>query len=97
MKLLAWNCCGLGSAQAVRALLEVRRRLQPDVWFLSETHLDKTKEENVRRRAGFDRMIVHESDGHSGGLVLMWRDDINVRVQGVMGNYIDVIIENGIS
>jgi len=97
MKLLSWNCCGLGSARAVRVLLEVRRRLQPDVWFLSETHLDKTKEENVRRRAGFDRMIVHKSDGRSGGLVLMWRDDINVRVQGVTRNYIDVIIENGIS
>ena len=27
----------------------------------------------------------------------MWRDDINVRVQGVTRNYIDVIIENGIS
>ena len=48
-------------------------------------------------RAGFDRMIVHESDGRSEGLVLMWRDDINVRVQGVRRNYIDVIIENGIS
>ena len=51
----------------------------------------------MRRRAGFDRMIVHESDGRSGRMVLMWLDDINVRVQGVRRNYIDVIIENGIS
>ena len=49
--------------------------------FLSETHLDNAKAYNVRRRAGFDRMIVHESDGWSGGLLLMWRDEICVRMQ----------------
>jgi len=38
-------------------------------------------------------MIVHESDGWSGGLLLMWRDEISVRMQGVTKNYIDVIIE----
>jgi len=81
MKLLAWNCCGLGSARAVRALLEVRRRLNPDVWLLSETHLDNANADNIRRRAGFDHLLVHESDGRSGGLVLMWRDDISVQVQ----------------
>lgn len=97
MKILAWNCCGLGSARAVRALLEVRRRLNPDVLFLSETHLDNAKAENVRRRAGFDRMIVDESDGRSGGLLLLWRDDVNVRVQGVTKNYIDVIIDDDVS
>ena len=97
MKLLAWNCCGLGSARAVRALLEVRRRLNPDVWFLSETHLDNAKADNIRRRAGFDHLLVHESDGRSGVLVLMWRDDISVQVQGITKNYIDVMIDNGVS
>jgi len=63
------------------------------VCFLSETHLDNAKAYNVRRRAGFDRMIVHESDGWRGGLLLMWRDEISVRMQGVTKNYIDVIIE----
>jgi len=38
-------------------------------------------------------MIVHESDGWSGGLLLMWRDEISVHMQGVTKNYIDVIIE----
>lgn len=60
---------------------------------MSETHLDNAKANNVRRRAGFDRMIVHESDGRSGGLLLLWRDDITVRIQGITKNYIDVLIE----
>jgi exonuclease III len=94
MKLLAWNCRGLLSSRAVRALLEVRNRLNPDVFFLSETHLDNEKANNLRRRAGFDKMLVHESDGRSGGLLLLWKEEINIRMQDITKYYIDVIIED---
>jgi hypothetical protein len=67
MKPLAWNCRGLASARAVHALLEVQRQINPDMFFLSETHLDNAKADNVRRRASYERMIVHESDGRTGG------------------------------
>lgn len=50
----------------------------------------------MRRRAGFDQMIVHESDGRSGGLLLLWKEEINIHRQGVTKNYIDVIIEEGV-
>jgi hypothetical protein len=39
-------------------------------------------------------MIVHESDNRSGGLLLLWRDHINVRLQGITKNYINVLIED---
>jgi len=93
MKLLAWNCRGLSSPRAVRSLLEVQKRINPDVFFLSETHLDKVKADNVRRRAGFDHLIIHESDGRSGGLLLLWKEEVNIRLQAVTQNYIDVVIE----
>ena len=51
MKILAWNCHGLNSARAVRALLEVQRCKKPDVFFLSETHLQKAKAEKLRKEA----------------------------------------------
>lgn len=54
MKILAWNCRGLGSASAVRALLEVQKQERPDVFFLSETHLNKVKAEKIKRKLGFD-------------------------------------------
>jgi exonuclease III len=66
MKILAWNCRGLSSSRAVHSLLDVQKQVRPDVCFLSETHLDKAKAEKVRRRASFDKMIVHESNGRSG-------------------------------
>ena len=63
MRILAWNCCGLASARAVRALLEIQKRENPDVIFLSESHLGKVKAEKLRRRVGFDHLLLHESDG----------------------------------
>ena len=78
MKILSWNCRGLASAQAVRALVDIQKHEKPDVLFLSETHLGKVKAEELRRRLGCDHYIIHESDGRSGGLLLLWRNDIQV-------------------
>jgi exonuclease III len=83
MKLIAWNCRGLSSSRAVRALLDVQGCLKPDVVFLSETHLDNAKADKVRRRAGFDHKAVFESEGTSGGLLLMWKEEVKIQVNSV--------------
>jgi len=92
MKLIAWNYRGLSSSCAVRALLDVQGRLKPDVFFLSETHLDNAKADKVRRRAGFDHKVVFESEGRSGGLLLMWKEKVKIQVNSVSKNYIDVTV-----
>lgn len=58
--------------------------------------MDTAKVEKVRRRAGFDHMLVHESDGRSGGLLMMWTSDISIREQGITKNFINVIMDNGV-
>ena len=88
MKILAWNCRGLASARAVRALLEIQKRERPDVFFLSETHLGKAKAENLKRRLGCDHFIIHE------GLLMLWRKEVVVQCKGISQYYIDVIIRN---
>jgi ribonuclease HI len=93
MKIVAWNCRGLQSSRAVRALREVRGRLNPDVFFLSETHLDNAKADNLRRKVGFDHMAVHESDGRSGGLLLLWKSKVRIRVEEVSKYYIDAVVD----
>ena len=59
----------LASARAVRALRDIQKRERPDVLFLSETHLDKVKAEELRRKLLCDHCIIVESDGRSGGAV----------------------------
>jgi exonuclease III len=70
MNIIGWNCRGMRKASVVHALLELQERLKPDVLFLSEAHLSKVKAERLKIRLKFDNMLVSESDGRSGGLVL---------------------------
>ncbi|KAG2635964.1 hypothetical protein PVAP13_2NG409003 [Panicum virgatum] len=69
----------LASARAVRALLEIQRREKPEVFFLSETHLDKATAEKLKRS--------------SGGLLLIWKKEVSVQCQGVSRYYVDVTKE----
>jgi hypothetical protein len=71
--------------------------LKPDVFFLSETHLEKVRAENLRRKLGFDHSIIFESDGQSGGLLMLWRNNVRITEKGVTKNYIDVVIEGEFS
>jgi hypothetical protein len=66
MRILGLNCQGLGNDPTVRALSNVRRRYNPEVIFLSETHLDVFPAECLRRRLNMDSKIVNPSDDRSG-------------------------------
>jgi exonuclease III len=96
MKIMAWNCRGLASAWAVRALLAIQKREKLDVFFLSETHLGNAKAGELRRKLHCDHFTIVESDGRSGGLLLLWRQDVSVRVQEVSECFIDVLIEDDV-
>jgi hypothetical protein len=77
MRILASNCQGLGNDPTVRSLLDVQRRCNPEVMFLSETHLDTYPAECLRRRLKMDFKIVNPSTNRSGGVILFWKKEIN--------------------
>ncbi|XP_045083714.1 uncharacterized protein [Aegilops tauschii subsp. strangulata] len=58
MKIIGWNCRGLGNGPAVRSLLELGRMEEPDVLFLAETKM--SDKELERRHVDVD---VKEEDG----------------------------------
>lgn len=79
IKIVGWNCRGMNSPTATRVLLDVQRQWGPDVIFLSETHLNKTKAGKLRRKLKMDRVEVYESDGASGGLLMTWRSPMVIQ------------------
>jgi hypothetical protein len=83
MKILALNRRGLGSASAVRALREIQEQNNPQAMFLSETHVDKAGAECLRVQTHMDGMIVAESDGRSGGLVLLWKNEVVIEEMAI--------------
>lgn len=90
MKILGLNCQGLGNAPTVTALLDVQRRYNPEVLFLSETHLDDYPAECLRRWLKMDLKIVNPSDGRSGGVIMFWRKEIVIEQIFSAPKYIDV-------
>ena len=79
MKLISWNCRGLLGTPTVRSLLDIQRRHNLDAFFLSETHLDEDRAEDLMRRMGMDYKIVAPClDGRKGGLLLVWKKEVRI-------------------
>jgi hypothetical protein len=49
--------------------------------FLSETHLGNVKAKILKRKLGCGHFFIHESDGRSGGLLMLWRKETVIQCQ----------------
>jgi exonuclease III len=67
MKIVSWNCRGLGNHPAVHGLLELQKSKKADVLFLSETKMDRRKIEKFRWMLWLTNMVVQEAVGKGGG------------------------------
>jgi exonuclease III len=66
MKIVSWNCRGLGNHPAVHGLLELQKSKKADVLFLSETKMDRRKIEKFRWMLWLTNMVVQEAVGKGG-------------------------------
>src|SRR4051812_31146705 len=98
MKTLSWNCRGLGSPRAVRALLRLIRLKNPSIVFLMETRLKSDEVQRIKFKCSFDRCLVVECDGSSrdrrGGLALLWKEPINLSILSFSLNHISGKVED---
>ncbi|XP_042950057.1 uncharacterized protein LOC122282168 [Carya illinoinensis] len=92
MNFLVWNCRGLGNPRTVRELRLMVKEKDPRVIFLSETKSRRTKVETVRNRLGFECSFVVDSIGRSGGLVMMWKQEVCVELHTFSNNHISLTI-----
>ncbi|CAJ2638124.1 unnamed protein product [Trifolium pratense] len=92
MKIISWNCRGLGNPSAVRALLRLIRNENPQVVFLMETRLKEDEMEKIKRRCGFSFGISVDCMGsgreRAGGISLLWSDQVSLSVISYSINHI---------
>ncbi|GLT72046.1 hypothetical protein SLA2020_440170 [Shorea laevis] len=59
-----------------------------------ETKLRQNKIQNLRIKLGMDGAFVVDCVGHSGGLALLWRAEVDITIQNYSRRHINVIVTN---
>lgn len=95
MKILAWNCRGIGGSSTVSQLKESIRFHNPDIVFLSKT---KQKKE-IMRKVGQqlkceDRWLVKDPIGRKGGLFVTWDQRVDVQQVWLHEFYIEMKVRS---
>ncbi|CAM8900163.1 unnamed protein product [Rhodiola kirilowii] len=94
MKLLMWNCRGLGTASAIRSLKDVVSSSSPQIIGLVETKMNNSKWQLIRSILGFQNYFSVSPRGRSGGLATLWRNDIDVTIRYYSFHHIDFTIKH---
>ena len=94
MRILSWNFRGLGNPKAIRALHNMVQSKVPSILFLIETKMDITEMTVVRSRLGFHNALIVPSMGRSGGLAMLWKDDVDLVIQSYSHHHIDSFIKS---
>ncbi|CAM9004002.1 unnamed protein product [Rhodiola kirilowii] len=94
MSLLAWNCRGIGTPLAIRALKDVVTTSKSQIVGLIETKASVKRCEHVRVRLGFRNCFSVPARGKSGGLALYWTSDVEVTICNYSFYHIDFIVHS---
>ncbi len=89
MRLLCWNCRGLGNPCTVRELIILNKEQGPSVLFLSETRLDSVGIEFLRVKLKMVGAFCVQRYHTGGGLAMLWFDQVDVVVSTYSRNHID--------
>ena len=97
MRLLCWNCQGLGNPWTIRCFQKLLKDQAPTVCFLMETRLNKTGFEKHCREVKFPNKLIVKKHDSGGGLALLWKRDVSMDVINFTENHIlaKVVEEDG--
>ena len=93
LKILSWNCCGLGNPMTVQRLKDLKKELDPDIIFLMETKNPPEFVTSTLDPLNFESLyhVPPHSPG-GGGPSLLWNACVEINVLSSCDNFIDVEI-----
>lgn len=93
MRVLSWNCRGMGSKWTISYLREIWHKHKPDFLFLSETKQDFDFVQGFQAHFGFDNLVTVDPIGTSGGLALYFNNEYQVKILYSSNRMIDIEAE----
>lgn len=81
MSPIAWNVCGLENPQALDKLWMIIQTFSPSLIFISETKAYGKAARMVKDIVGYGGGVHVDSEGLSGGLLLLWRKDWDIKLK----------------
>ena len=88
MKLLSWNCQGLGNPWTVRNLHKLVKDKAPTVCFLMETRLDRERFDWHCRELPYKNKLIIKKPDTGGGIALIWKPEVNLDVINFTENHV---------
>lgn len=90
---LVWNCRDIGQASTVRSLKLLLKSHRPVFIFLSEVKCcNLVKVQKLIKSIHFDQFEFVPSKGKAGGLLLAWKNSINIKTIITTDNYINSLV-----
>lgn len=80
MKMLSWNCQGLGNPLTFQELRVIVTQERPNLVFIMETKNSEQKVLRIKRRLKFQNSYIVNPEGIAGGLALFWDDQLQVTI-----------------
>ena len=78
MRIISWNCQGIGMPLTQSRLFRLFRMYNYDILFLVETLNQCDKVCKLAYDLGFPNVITQPPNGRSGGLALMWKNNVSL-------------------
>ncbi|KAI5412724.1 hypothetical protein KIW84_057382 [Lathyrus oleraceus] len=94
MIVLSWNCQELSGLSAIPNLRNLSQGYKLDIRFRSKTLATSRKMESVRVSLKYDACLTVEVEGRSGGLAVIWTNNINGRVLNYSRKFVNLVIED---
>lgn len=86
---MSWNCHGLRSTLTVPRIKEIFCKISPDIMFLMETKNDDEFIKEKLQSLQYPNYFSVPPVGRSGGLSLMWKEEVDVKILEHSCNLID--------